>query len=212
MRKQLFIIFITISIVISGCKNSKDIPNEIDIWDVADEEADNLETIELTIQKIQEKANAERRANVKAMTNLNYDESTMFEDANAISQDEASIIKKADSDILGSLKNKLTKDEALEDIQLFSDIIQSTYGSYYLYEKDLWTSANEKCIDQINNLSSDTINVKSLVNIFLDSYCFINDDHFRINAISVLEHNDALKYYCYIDDMYFFEDSSGFFT
>ena len=213
MKKYIFVVFIIFSILLSGCANTGDTPNEKDIWDVEDEEADNLETIELTIQKIQEKANAERRANVKAMTNLNYDDSTMYEDANAISQDEASIIKKANSDIPGSVKNKkLTKDEATEDIQLFSDIIQSTYGSYYLYEKDLWTFANKKCIDQINNLSSDTIDVKSLANIFLDSYYFINDDHFRINGISVLEHNDAVKYYCYIDDMYFFEDGRGFFT
>ena len=136
--KKLIIILITI-FLLAGCQTNNTLEEpQKSIWDVEDSEADSLETIELTIEGIQKKANEERRENQLNRYDASYG-STATEDAYALSYNDFQRIKFADSDYSNEGNNtKLTIEQAKDDARIYADIIKSSYGSYYLYDQSQW--------------------------------------------------------------------------
>lgn len=218
--KKILLIFLTVfmTLNISGCKNSttntasSNSENQKSIWDIEDSEADSLVTIELTIEEIQKKANADRRKNY--ISNYSSDViNTSEEDALALSKDDVRKIKSAKHDFgIESSLQELTIEEAKEDAKIFADMIRSSYGSYYLYDSSEWEKAYNESIKKLDSLVETTINGADFADILIDSYLFINDDHFRINGKSVLETNGGLLYYYYCKAFDFYKDSRGYFT
>lgn len=210
--KKLIIILITI-FLLAGCQTNNTLEEpQKSIWDVEDSEADSLETIELTIEGIQKKANEERRENQLNRYDASYG-STATEDAYALSYNDFQRIKFADSDYSNEGNNtKLTIEQAKDDARIYADIIKSSYGSYYLYDQSQWEKAYQDSIDNLDKLNKDSLTGSELANALINSYLFVNDDHFRINGKSVLEANGGLLYYFYCKEFDFLKDSRGFFT
>lgn len=210
--KKLIIILITI-FLLAGCQTNNTLEEpQKSIWDVEDSEADSLETIELTIEGIQKKANEERRENQLNRYDASYG-STASEDAYALSYNDFQRIKFADSDYSNEGNNtKLTIEQAKDDARIYADIIKSSYGSYYLYDQSQWEKAYQDSIDNLDKLNKDSLTGSELANALINSYLFVNDDHFRINGKSVLEANGGLLYYFYCKEFDFLKDSRGFFT
>jgi len=181
-------------------------------WDVLKDEGDDFKTIELTIADIQNKANKERRESVGSIGNVIIPSDTL-KDALAISEQEASKLEKCtDTSKRVIQKSSFTKQQAIEDADLLNKTIISSYGSYYLYTSQQWLEAYNNIIEDINSFESDTLTSDEFEDILFDNYDFVNDDHFRFNDTSILEDKGGLFYYCYVNDLYFFKDSKGYFT
>ena len=210
--KKLVIMTLVVIFVLTGCNKKEEIIEEKSIWDVDDEEADSLETIELTIEDIQQKANENRRDNQKCKYDSSYGE-THKEDALAITPEIAKKIKHSDSDIGYEYRDQvITVEQAKEDALIYSDIIKSSYGAYYLFEKELWEDALANSLTSIDNLKKENITGEELKEMLLNSYLFVNDDHFKIGGTSTLEASGGYYFYCYYALNDFYKDARGYFT
>ena len=178
---------------------------------VSDADADSLTENELTIEKIQQEANEEREANL-ICNSLNLDKNDVKADLKALSGEEIDKIKSVIEYQNVNLDIEISKGEAIEDADLFAKICRSSYGSYYFYEKEQWNAADESLKQSIKDLPEENITLRTLKKLMLKAYSFTNDDHFRVDGTSILEFSGGLKYYCYLEDVYFYEDERGFYT
>ncbi len=219
-RNKLFVILIGCLILAGGIfyltvernnDNGAVAWNEANWSGVSDADADSLPENELTIEKIQQKANEEREANL-ICNSLKLNKNDIKADLKALSAEEIDKIGSVIEYQNVNPNREISKSEAIEDVDLFAKICRSSYGSYYFYGKEQWDAADESLKQSINDLPEENITLGTLKKLMLKAYSFTNDDHFRVDGTSVLEFSGGLKYYCYLKDVYFHEDERGFYT
>lgn len=180
------------------------------IWETEESPVDALPTIDLTIEKLQQQANEYRRSTVECTVDFDsFPRETIEADANCLSAEEAQQI-----DVLFHETEEVrtvSVEDAKADMELFSRILRSSYGSYYLYTASQWETAAAQLQSYLQRYDGEEISGDTLVKEMLSAYAFVKDDHFRFNRQSVLRPNGIL-YYCYLKDIYFWEDEQGFFT
>ena len=103
-------------------------------------------------------------------------------------------------------------EDALKDIDLFSRILRSSYGAYYLYENADWEAAADSMRDYIQNSTVKEFSTNELGSELLRAYSFVNDDHFRVNGRSAIAASNGYLYYNYLKDVNFWQDAQGYFT
>lgn len=172
---------------------------------------DDLSTIALTIETLQDKANAYRRATVECSVDFeSIPRETIEADASCLTSEEIKQIE-VTYDENGKVSTVSTED-ALADVELLSRIIKSSYGSYYLYDKDDWDTAAAHMQNYIKTFGRETISTSDLCEELLRTYSFVNDDHFRFNGMSALAFNNGILYYNYLKDIYLRQDEEGYFV
>lgn len=104
---------------------------------------------------------------------------------------------------------KVTKIQAIEDIELFFEFLKYTYAPYTFFGGDeKFDSAKSEIISKIVELTEDVITAKYLEDMLINHLNFIEDAHFRINEQVLAEP----KYYFYNNDIEFEYDINGYFT
>lgn len=170
-----------------------------------------LPTIDLTIGTLQQQANENRRAEVVCSSGFSaFSRETIQEDAAFLTAEEAQMIE-----VVNDEQNKpcaFSAEDALKDIDLFSRILRSSYGAYYLYEKADWDAAADSMRDYIQNSTAKEFSTNELGSELLRAYSFVNDDHFRVNGRSAIAASNGYLYYNYLKDVYFWQDAQGYFT
>lgn len=179
-------------------------------WETPESPVDALPTIDLTIEKLQQQANEYRRSTVECTVDFDsFPRETIEADANCLSAEEVQQINVLFHET--AEVRTVSVEDAQADMELFSRILRSSYGSYYLYDAAQWEAAAAQLQSYLQSYDGKEISSYTLVNEMLSAYAFVKDDHFRINHQSVLE-PDGILYYCYLKDIYFWEDEQGFFT
>lgn len=179
-------------------------------WETQESPVDVLPTIDLTIEKLQQQANEYRRNTVDCAVDFDsFPRETIEADANCLSAEEVQQINVLSHET--AEVRTVSVEDAQADMELFSRILRSSYGSYYLYDVAQWESAAAYLQSYLQSYDGEEISGDTLVKEMLSAYAFVKDDHFRINLQSVLRPNGVL-YYCYLNDVYFWEDEQGFFT
>lgn len=172
---------------------------------------DDLSTIALTIEMLQEQANAYRRATVECSVDFgSFSKETIVADASCLTSEEIQQIEVTDAEDGNS--GTVSAEDALADIELLSRILQSSYGSYYLYDRADWDAATTQMQDYIKSSGKKTFSTTDLCEELLRAYSFVNDDHFRFNGRSTLDYNNGVLYYNYLRDIDFRRDEHGYFT
>ena len=180
-------------------------------WAAEEMPADDLPTIELTIGTLQQKANENRRAEVVCSSDFSeFSRETIQEDAACLTAEEVQMIEVVNEERYKSCT--FSAEDALKDIDLFSRILRSSYGAYYLYEKTDWDAAADSMRDYIQNSTAKEFSTVELGSELLRAYSFVNDDHFRVNGRSAIAASNGYLYYNYLKDVYFWQDAQGYFT
>lgn len=170
-----------------------------------------LPTIDLTIGTLQQQANENRHAEVVCSSGFSaFSRETIQEDSACLTAEEARMI-----DLVNDERCKpraFSAEDALKDIDLFSRILRSSYGAYYLYENADWEAAADSMRDYIQNSTVKEFSTNELGSELLRAYSFVNDDHFRVNGRSAIAASNGYLYYNYLKDVNFWQDAQGYFT
>lgn len=180
-------------------------------WATAELPADDLPIIDLTIGTLQQQANENRRAEVVCISDFSaFSRETIQEDSARLTAEEARMIEFVNDE--RCKPRTFSAEDALKDIDLFSRILRSSYGAYYLYEKADWDAAADSMRDYIQNSTAKEFSTNELGSELLRAYSFVNDDHFCVNGHSAIAASNGYLYYNYLKDVNFWQDAQGYFT
>ena len=124
-----------------------------------------LPTIDLTIGTLQQQANENRRAEVVCSSDFSaFSRETIQEDSACLTAEEARMIELVNDE--RCKPRTFSAEDALKDIDLFSRILRSSYGAYYLYEKADWDAAADSWyVTAINGSDRRSENKAQLINL-----------------------------------------------
>lgn len=180
-------------------------------WATAELSADDLPTIDLTIEMLQQQANENRRSTVACSSDFSeFSRETIQADVACLTTEEVQMIEVVNEEQWRPCT--FSAEDALKDINLFSRILRSSYGSYYLYEEADWDAAADSMRDYIRNSTAKKFSTVEFGSEMLRAYSFVNDDHFRVNGRSAIDASNGYLYYNYLKDIYFWQDAQGYFT
>lgn len=102
--------------------------------------------------------------------------------------------------------NRITKEQAIEDINSAFDLLKYTYGAYYYFGGDkVYNEAKQKILSGLDEITSDgEVSSNSLALLFIDNLKFIKDKNFSISNMAVSE--NAMLYISYD---YIIKEKSG---
>lgn len=127
-------------------------------------------------------------------------------DSGLLTQEEINALRTEKSKI-----KKLTKEQAIEDADLFFRAWKYAYPSYYFIGEDSFLSAREEVMETLNKLSG-SVSGQKFGDILYDSMNFLQDAHSEIDERSPIYIEDSLKHEYYFDrSIIFSQDSNGYY-
>ncbi len=201
IRSLILILMLTIS-MLGGCG----------VQDTSVKGKDQIETIEekeLTLSFVQERINQERKEAVEAPLNHTVDDIGIIpaESESDFTPDE---IEKYSTWV--HYQNKITRQEALDDIDELMRLLKNSYGGYNYFGGDArFNEAKEKMIQRVNELYTDEMSISyPFYLIVKEELAFIEDSHLRIGrSDSYFQKKDI-----YYDEekTNFYQDTKGYYT
>lgn len=107
--------------------------------------------------------------------------------------------------------DKVSVEQALEDVDLFFRAWKYSYPSYYHMGEELFLNGREKAVAAVSEHDGDIV-VERLGNILFESMSFLQDDHSSVNGIIPAHGVPELYYLSYTDTKQPFDkDEKGYY-
>jgi len=158
----------------------------------------------------------ERNTAHKSILDTVYDESWFMSFAPSFSE-TLDLVSEEEADLLlnshrGNPSDLISKEAALQDVDLLFRVYESFYGPYYFFGgNETFYAAKDRIIEEINNANAQ-LTLDELSTIIIRNLSFVLDRHMDIGEYAVCEYNQIAVHDYYIKDLYFYEDMVGYYT
>lgn len=136
---------------------------------------------------------------------LNIDQYAISDKA-LLTQEEMDVLREERATV-----DKVSVEQALEDVDLFFRAWKYSYPSYYYMGEDLFLNAREQAVAAVSEYEEELL-VATFGNILYDSMSFLQDYHSSINGIIPAHTESELHYLSYTDATQPFDkDENGYY-
>lgn len=199
MKRLLFLILCFLILVGCATANQETVVETIEEINFVnpDEEVD--------IQQIFDAANTRNREIANREIDLSF-----VDRLTAVTQEQASLISKEEIEELRINRGKgtITKQEAIEDVNVLFKTIKYGYSLYNKYGEEFFKELEEEIV---NKLVEETYSRNDFEELICSSLCKIIDNHFFVEGkfLGTLSSKNLNYYYCY--DYEFTENENGYY-